>query len=310
MAYGDDWEREFLDRMHRWRDARWRRESWERDMSPDERLDEVGWDIFYCAVSRGMSEHAAAALAMDGNYRQRRRVRDDMLHRQAIALEHRLRELNPLADETAVWETQAPQQLEFWRSHLRSSEYVYFIQSGPDGPVKIGLSNNPGRRLPQLQTGNPDELQLRHVLPGGHSVEERLHRRFEPARIRGEWFGREYLPIILAFAGGLADRMIHAYDGSGSPPLLSGGDVRTEGEIERIRRDIERLWRVGHDVAAIAEYTWLDVEEVEIHLEDMRRSPVWDVHTRGGCYFAGGRVIPRSPRPRPRRRSSHSSDDT
>lgn len=68
------------------------------------------------------------------------------------------------------------------------------MQSGEEGPIKIGISNRPQRRAPELQTGNPHELPLRHVVPGDRAMENRLHRRFEPARIRGEWFGREYLP--------------------------------------------------------------------------------------------------------------------
>jgi len=200
-----------------------------------------------------------------------------------------------------VWETHAPEQLSFWESRLTSADYVYFIQSGSDGPVKIGRSIKPKRRLPQLQTGNPDELILRHVIPGDLAAEQRLHHRFEPARIRGEWFGREYLPIILAFAGGLADRMIHTYDGSGTPPEMSGGDVRTAAEIQRIRRDIECLWRAGHDIDAIAEYTRLEVDEVEQHLAEMRQSMIWDVQTPGGFYGRGSKVLPYGPRPRPRR---------
>ncbi|MDP9223823.1 MAG: hypothetical protein M3P18_08185, partial [Actinomycetota bacterium] len=171
MAYGDDWEREFLDRMHRWSEARWRRERRECSISPDERLDEIGWDIFYCAISRGMDDDPAAGLAMDGNYRLRRLVREDMFRRHSIALQRRYIELHPGGADLGVWETHAPEQLSFWESRLTSADYVYFIQSGLDGPVKIGRSIKPKRRLPQLQTGNPDELILRHVIPGDPAVE-------------------------------------------------------------------------------------------------------------------------------------------
>jgi hypothetical protein len=36
MAYGDDWECEFTDCMHRWAEARWRQELYERELHPDE----------------------------------------------------------------------------------------------------------------------------------------------------------------------------------------------------------------------------------------------------------------------------------
>lgn len=77
--------------------------------------------------------------------------------------------------------------------------------------------------------------------------------------------------------------------------------MRTEAEIHRIRRDIEKLWRAGHDLGHIAEYTWLEVDEVEKHLNEMRQSDIWDVKTPGGFYWRGGRIAPHGPRPRPRR---------
>jgi hypothetical protein len=140
MAYGDDWEREYWDRMHRWAYARWSRERSDEHLRPDERLDETGWDIFYCAVARGMDKYEAAKLAMDGNYWQRRRVAKDMWRRHMIALRARYAELHPGHADLGVFDTQAPQQVDFWKSRLTSPSFVYFIQSGPDGPVKIGLS--------------------------------------------------------------------------------------------------------------------------------------------------------------------------
>ncbi len=78
---------------------------------------------------------------------------------------------------------------------------------------------------------------------------------------RGEWFGLEYLPLILAFAGGLAD----------GAPELRGGDVRSPAEVERMRRDIERVWLAGHSEAEIAEYTFLDADEVDAGRVVLRR---------------------------------------
>lgn len=201
MAYDDDWERELLAEFHRWSLVRNVRESRERRLAPDERLDDVGWEIFYCATLKGMDPDRAAAHALDGVFRQRCRVRDDLWKRLAAAMRQRSRELRPAsAGPPPVFDTQAPEQLAFWESRLVNAPYVYFIQSGDDGPIKIGLSSKPFRRVQQLQTGNPRELLLRHVLPGDRAMEAQLHARFEPARIRGEWFGREYLPVITTFA--------------------------------------------------------------------------------------------------------------
>jgi hypothetical protein len=279
MPYGDDIEREFTDRMHHWRYVRWHRELDEVTLPPDARLDDLGWEIFYCAVARGMDRDRAAEIAMNGNLRQRQRVAEDMWRRHAIALQRRMEELQPLGANVIAFDTCAPEQLAFWRSRLSSASFVYFIQDGEHGPVKIGLSQDPERRLPKLQTGNPRELLLRHVIPGDRTVEHGLHTRFAPARIRREWFGGpEYLPIILAFAAGLADRMVNSYDGSGIPAIVAGANVRTDAEVQRIRRDIERRWLNGfQSIYTLAEFLWLDEQEIEDHLIAMSKSAIWDI---------------------------------
>lgn len=66
---------------------------------------------------------------------------------------------------------------------------IYFIQSGEDGPVKIGFTNgNPLNRLRSLQIGSHQELFLRAVVSGDEAAEAKLHRRFAKQRVRGEWF--------------------------------------------------------------------------------------------------------------------------
>jgi len=51
MAYDDDLQREFTDRMHRWARVRYEREGREFGLGADERLDDLGWEIFYCAIA-------------------------------------------------------------------------------------------------------------------------------------------------------------------------------------------------------------------------------------------------------------------
>jgi hypothetical protein len=298
LAYGDAWETEFLERFHRWEQMRWCRELREERLLPDDRLDETGWDIFYCAT-RVMDVDDAAKLAMDGPLRVRCLVRDDLLRRHRHELAQRYAELHPGAPGYGVFETTADEQIEFWSSKLATPTFIYFIQDGDDGPVKIGYSNKPDVRLRNLQTGNYRELRLCHVIPGDLSVEKQLHQRFEPARIRGEWFGREYLPVIVSFAGGLADSMVRQYDGSGTPPRLIGGDVRSESALARIRTDIERLWLKGFSIDTIAELLWLDEDDIELQLDEMRKAEIYDVHRVAGWDERG---VWRAGRPRPRRR--------
>lgn len=61
---------------------------------------------------------------------------------------------------------------------------VYFI--GNDDFVKIGQSQDPERRLKDLQTGSPVILRLLAV--DEHGVEEIYHRHCESYHMHGEWF--------------------------------------------------------------------------------------------------------------------------
>lgn len=71
--------------------------------------------------------------------------------------------------------------------------------------------------------------------------------------------------------------MLHVYDGSGSPPALSGANVRSVRDVAAMRRDIERLWRDGHSRERIGELIGADWEEVDEHLVAMGRSTVYDL---------------------------------
>ncbi len=63
---------------------------------------------------------------------------------------------------------------------------VYFARAGDR--VKIGFTANVGRRLSQLQTFFPEDLELLLVMPGSILMEKELHRRFEAFLIQREWF--------------------------------------------------------------------------------------------------------------------------
>lgn len=67
--------------------------------------------------------------------------------------------------------------------------WVYFVQEGHDGPIKIGSSSAPWRRRTALQTGAARRLYMRRLVPGGVKVEAHYHRIFAHLRIKGgEWF--------------------------------------------------------------------------------------------------------------------------
>lgn len=74
----------------------------------------------------------------------------------------------------------------------QETRFLYVIAESADGPVKIGVANNPEKRLSQLQTGSSGELRLFHSEPceadKASEVERRIHQELRPHRKKGEWF--------------------------------------------------------------------------------------------------------------------------
>ena len=79
----------------------------------------------------------------------------------------------------------------------RRGTFMYAIQAGDDGPVKLGITQDPAQRIKTLQTANPHELRglaAWRILP---EEEKAIHQQFAHARIRGEWF--QPVPDLLDF---------------------------------------------------------------------------------------------------------------
>lgn len=75
----------------------------------------------------------------------------------------------------------------------KSTNYVYLIEPDGDSFTKIGITDDPKKRLCQLQTGNPRLLVLRYVIPcegadEAYSIEQYLHFAFGRYAAMGEWF--------------------------------------------------------------------------------------------------------------------------
>jgi hypothetical protein len=66
--------------------------------------------------------------------------------------------------------------------------FVYFIEAGPGGHIKIGVTADVVARQRDLQAANAKPLQLIVCVDGTHKDERRLHRRFKSERMNGEWF--------------------------------------------------------------------------------------------------------------------------
>lgn len=70
---------------------------------------------------------------------------------------------------------------------------VYFVAPGPDGPIKIGITRDMGKRLGSLRIGSPVPLYVVKTIEcdtelKARRVERDLHKHYETHRSHGEWF--------------------------------------------------------------------------------------------------------------------------
>ena len=99
--------------------------------------------------------------------------------------------------------------------------FVYFAREHqPDarGPIKIGFSTSPARRLATLQTGNPRRVDIVEVIYGDFELEATLHRIWRRAGATwtgggGEWFDGAWGAAILAQGEEIAARQLQALRG-------------------------------------------------------------------------------------------------
>lgn len=83
----------------------------------------------------------------------------------------------------------------------------YHLYAIGDGEcVKLGLSNNVGRRLNDMQTGHPKKLKVlwkffvgRERTPA-YKAEKKLHRFCKKYKVRGEWFRGDCMTIVEQFS--------------------------------------------------------------------------------------------------------------
>jgi len=71
-----------------------------------------------------------------------------------------------------------------------SDLYVYFINVKGTCIYKIGVTNNPLKRVEVLQTGCPFDISLKmaFVTPNAVTEEKRIHKELLQFKRRGEWF--------------------------------------------------------------------------------------------------------------------------
>lgn len=78
---------------------------------------------------------------------------------------------------------------------------IYFIQAGHNGPIKIGFSSRPRKRLRQMQTANARPLRLLGTIPTtSKGLEAEIHHTLRKHKRRGEWF-RPHHDVLHTLSG-------------------------------------------------------------------------------------------------------------
>lgn len=110
------------------------------------------------------------------------------------------------------------------RKGLGNVEFIYLVEPlGGGGPVKVGCTVDPHRRLQQLQMFSPVELVLLGFVPGNRAKEKRLHRQMRKHRAWGEWFRwNEVLEVLLSdameYKAGFEPSLKAAIEANKKPP--------------------------------------------------------------------------------------------
>ena len=89
-----------------------------------------------------------------------------------------------------------------------AGQMLYVVGTAPGAPLKIGISEDPFRRLKGIQNGNPLKLQVFQVWAVTHPIpiEGSVHIALADQRMVGEWFnctlGDAHLAIETAAVAG------------------------------------------------------------------------------------------------------------
>jgi hypothetical protein len=87
---------------------------------------------------------------------------------------------------------------------------IYFIQIGDDGPIKVGFSQNPQRRLITLQSSHYERLHLIGLKEGSRFEEANVQARLERFALGHEWYAA--VPEVFAEIDEPVARVFEALD--------------------------------------------------------------------------------------------------
>ena len=92
----------------------------------------------------------------------------------------------------------------------RNEDWIYAIQEGDVGQIKIGIAKDPDERLKTLQCGNSTKLRGLAAWEGDAAHERAIHGAFAHLRVRGEWF--RPTPALICFIRFMDDDFIFRED--------------------------------------------------------------------------------------------------
>ena len=145
---------------------------------------------------------------------------------------------------------------------------VYFMRrSDGVGPVKIGCSQWPEKRLAMFQIWSPEPLEIVATANGTFNDERRLHRQFEQFRLHSEWF--EAAPPVLAMLARVA--------ATGALPPAPASD-RTLQIIARFKSN-ETLQAIADDYGVSRQRVEQILRKAGVEKRGQRggrrRAPIW-----------------------------------
>ncbi len=81
--------------------------------------------------------------------------------------------------------------------NMREKSFVYLLKVSNEGIYKIGVSKNVEKRVKQLQTGNPEPIEIlkSFLSQYPYKLESVLHRRYNYNHVQGECFYMEQKDI-------------------------------------------------------------------------------------------------------------------
>ena len=115
--------------------------------------------------------------------------------------------------------------------------YIYFVECGTSGRIKIGWALNPEARIKNLQTGSSTDLKILAAEPGTVKQEKLLHHRFSDHLWRGEWF-RPHSRLLAYIDKVLKAHGPSPWSNKAAPPVVNSAPLGGYNEFgdEQFRR--------------------------------------------------------------------------